>query len=631
MSTTLRLLFSFFLSIALFNTSATTTFPEDVNILEAYLDGVIETHMKEKNIAGASLSLVKDGETILKKGYGYADVERKTEVDPEVTLFRLGSVSKLFTWLAVLQQVEQGNLNLDADINDYLEAFSIPETFEQPITLRSLMSHTPGFEDILLEIFVRDAEEMLPLEELFQRQMPKRVRPPLEVASYSNHGTGLAQYLVEKVSGLPFEEYVEEKILKPLGMMCTTFRQPLPEEKMVFLSKGYSFRDGIFREGDFEYVPMTGAGGASASAADMVVFMKAMLNNTCIDTICLMEPATYDIMAEPVLFHAPEMNPALHGYMDLSRNNHRIIGHGGDTFLFHTLMLLIPEENFGFFLSFNSEAGAGTYSKVFEQFLDRFFPDPRELMDTITLDDDYLEGFTGSYKANRHPHTDILKILSLAMAAEVSTDNGRLRLSDGFTGETSFWLPVDSLTFRNENSNELMAFEREGTDRAGKLYFGQWPIMAFERMRGGYSIGWNLFVIVLSLLCVLFILIGWPLLYLLRRNYVKALHARNPLPTGTKLLAWICALFLALFYLFIFIGFSGGTDIVFGVPGIIKIGVVFPFLSILFLLGMIWQSLVIWQTRDLRIRSRLFYNLATFAFILAIWQINFWNFLGWNF
>ncbi len=626
-----RILLFFFFSVTLSNAGASSPFPEDLNTLESYLDGVIETHLKERNIAGASVSIVNNGEIILKKGYGYADVDRKIEVDPDVTLFRIGSVSKLFTWLAVLQQVEQGNLDLEADINDYLEAFRIPETFDRPVTLRSIMSHTPGFEDILLELFVKEPEDMLPLEELFQEQMPKRVRPPLEVAAYSNHGTGIAQYLVEKASGLPFEQYVEEHIFKPLDMMCSTFRQPLQEDKKPYLSKGYRFSEGAFHEMGFEYVPMTGAGGASISAADMAVFMKALLNNTCKDTICLMDPSTYQIMKTPVLFHAEGMNPALHGYMDISRNNYKVIGHGGNTFWFHSLLALIPETQTGFFISFNSETGAYSYAKVFEQFMNRFFPDPRPLKDTITLERDYLEGFTGNFKPNRHPHTDILKILSLAMATEVRLDEGRLRTDDGLLGETTFWLPIDSLTFRKENSNELMAFEREETSKAEKLFFGEWPIMAFERIKGGYSIGWNLFVIVFSLVCVLFIFIGWPMLYLIRKNYVKALHAKNPLPTGSKLLAWICALFFALFYVFIFIGFGVGNEILYGIPGIIKVGVAFPFIAILFLLGMIWQSLVLWQTRDIRIRSRLFYNLATIAFILALWQINFWNMLGWKF
>ncbi|MGM0649816.1 MAG: serine hydrolase domain-containing protein [Bacteroidota bacterium] len=172
--------------------------------------------MDEMKIAGASISLIHNGELLLNKGYGYADIEEDRKVDPDRTLFRLGSISKLFTWIAVLQQVEQGSLNLDADINQYLTSFSIPETYEEPVTLRSLMSHTPGFEDVLLHLFLREGDPVPPLEEQFSEKLPRRIMPPLREAAYSNHGAGLAQLLVEKASGMPFEEYAASYIFTPL-------------------------------------------------------------------------------------------------------------------------------------------------------------------------------------------------------------------------------------------------------------------------------------------------------------------------------------------------------------------------------------------------------------------------------
>ena len=118
--------------------------------MEAFLDKLLGREMEKHHIAGAAVSVVKDGKLFFAKGYGYADLENGIPVDPEQTIFRIGSVAKLFTWTAVMQLVEQGKLDLDADINTYLD-FRIPDTYPQPITLKHLLTHTSGFEDRYFE------------------------------------------------------------------------------------------------------------------------------------------------------------------------------------------------------------------------------------------------------------------------------------------------------------------------------------------------------------------------------------------------------------------------------------------------------------------------------------------------
>ena len=124
--------------------------PTDPAELEAFLDELLAKDMEEYHIAGAAVSVVKDGKLFFAKGYGYADLEKGIPVDPEQTIFRIGSIGKMFTWTAVMQLVEQGKLDLDADVNTYLD-FRIPDTYPQPITLKHLMTHTSGFEDRWLE------------------------------------------------------------------------------------------------------------------------------------------------------------------------------------------------------------------------------------------------------------------------------------------------------------------------------------------------------------------------------------------------------------------------------------------------------------------------------------------------
>ena len=176
---------------------------------EAFLDALIPSQLRNRNIAGAVVSVVKDGQVVFQKGYGYADVEAKKPVLPDQTLFRPGSISKLFTATAVMQLVEQGKLDLDRDVNDYLD-FAIPKTYPQPVTLRQLLTHTAGFEETLKNLFVAHESDIKPLRTYLVNQMPARIFPPGKIPSYSNYGFTLAGYIVERVSGEKFEDYIEQ-------------------------------------------------------------------------------------------------------------------------------------------------------------------------------------------------------------------------------------------------------------------------------------------------------------------------------------------------------------------------------------------------------------------------------------
>lgn len=598
--------------------------------LEAFLDGTIQAYMDKQHLAGATIGIIQNGEVLLLKGYGHANIEYDIHVDPAVTLFRIGSVSKLFTWLAILQQIELGRLDLDEDINNYIEAFKIPDTFDEPITIRSLLTHTPGFEDVLLELFIREGNPIPALEEIFRKKIPKRIMPPLQEAAYSNHGTGLAQYLVELASGMPFEDYVEEFILNPLGMYCTTFRQPLPDHLQPYMSNGYAYRNGRFEKQGFELVPMTGAGGASTTAKDMMIFMDALLNYTRLDTISLMDSATYAIMKEPLLKHAPHMNPALHGFMDISPANVRMIGHGGNTFLFHSLLALFPEHNTGVFMSFNSENGGGTYADVIMQFIKRYFPPKDPIAYDIHLEKEYLEGFAGRYIANRRPHSDVLKIIGIMNSVEITACNNTLHYYD-FLGNQHELIPVDSTTFFSNNKQLYIGFNRDPDYRATKLYVSNFPIIAFDRLKGLYLPQIHLFILIITILVIVYVLVVWPFMYFVRINYDRKPKAKHPLPIFTKLVAWVASLFLFLFYVLLMYSTSGGNEIVFGVPNSLRIALFFPIAAIPFILLMIWNSLLVWKAKQLRKRSRVFYNIATIAFVLSIWQLHFWNLLGWKF
>ena len=350
----------------------------DANDLEAFFDGALLVQLESKHIAGAVVAVVAGDKLVFAKGYGYADVETHKPVDPQTTMFRVGSVTKLFTWTAVMQLVEEGKLDLDADVNTYLKGtgVQIPAAFDKPITLKNLLTHTPGFEDRVIGLFAHHASDVRPLADVLKNDMPARVRPPGVVSAYSNHGTAIAGLAVSSVSGKTWEEVVEQRLLNPLAMKNTLVRQPdkLPDT----MSKAYKWDGGRFKEEGFEYVPLAPAGAMSASAADMAHFLIAHLNDGKYDGTQILKPETARRMRERLFAPDPKADAMCYGFWELNRNSQRIIHHGGDTLMFHTLFAMIPAQKVGLFVSYNTDHAAGAREELLFAFLDRYFPVPDE-------------------------------------------------------------------------------------------------------------------------------------------------------------------------------------------------------------------------------------------------------------
>ncbi len=409
-----------------FSSSGISQSLTDTVRLEAFMDGIINTHLRDLHIAGATVSVIKDSKIILAKGYGYADVKKRIPVDPAISLFRIGSISKMFTWISVMQLVSKGKLRLDEDVNHYLKDFKIPEAYPTPVTLKDLMTHTPGFEDLVIGLFGKDSLTLKPLAEIFKKEMPLRVREPGSFASYSNHGTGMAAYIVEQVSGMSFNDYVEKNILEPLQMRHTSFLQPLPARLRADLSHGYSYKGGEFVEEGFEYVPLYPVGAAASSATDMTHFMRAILQNGRWKDFIMLDSATLAFMEQPAHRHHPDVNPMRYGFMDLSRNGVTVIGHGGNTFWFHSLMALFPESNAGLFISFNTDKGGSTSLDVLNEFMDEYFPEKNPLKTPIASSKKFLKQFEGAYRVNRFAYNDITTVSSLLGHIKVSVKDSMM-------------------------------------------------------------------------------------------------------------------------------------------------------------------------------------------------------------
>ena len=591
-----------------------------------FMDGVVQTHLRDKHIAGATICVVKDGRILLAKGYGFSDVKKQTPVIASETLFRIGSISKLFTWTSVMQLVQQGKLDLNVDINQYLKDFKIPATYKEPITLKHLMTHSPGFEDLVIGLFAKDSSKVKRLGEILVKEIPGRVRPAGEVSSYSNHGTGMAAYIVEQVSGMNWIDYVEKNILNPLAMTSTTFRQPLPMRLKSNMSKGYVFVDGEFKEKPFEYVPLAPVGAASTTALDMANFMRAHLQLGAFEGVHILDSTTSKFMQSPAFQHAPHVNPMRYGFMDMSQNGVEVIGHGGDTFWFHSNMALLPADNVGLFISFNSEKGAGTYSEVLEAFMDRYFPEKNVLKPGIKLPAKYLQKFAGEYRVNRFAYNDFTKLASWFGRGKIEVVDSKLKTK--FGEDRDYWVPIDSLTFRQEFTSEVIEFKKNSYGKISTLFIGGLPIAAFDKMSGLDLSSVHTIILIISVVFVLLTLIGGPMKYFIRKDYKREINSARKVPLSARLTSWCTALFFFIFFLLLMVGMGDTNSIVYGVPITIKIALAFPLIAVFFTVFVWYFVIMIWINKSGDVMDRMSYSSFGIVCLLLIWQLNYWNLLG---
>ncbi|MCP4258964.1 MAG: serine hydrolase [Planctomycetes bacterium] len=608
-----------------------STGPTNPVELEAFMDGFIGAHLETHHIAGATVSLVKDGDLFFAKGYGYADVNEKKRVIADETLFRIGSISKLFVWTAIMQLVEQGKLDLNADINTYLNDFKIPDTYDEPVTLAHLMTHTAGFEEYVIGLFARDKELLSPLGEILTRELPARVRVPGDVASYSNHGTGIAAYIVEQASGLIWNDYVEENILIPLEMKHTTFRQPVPEPLSKAASKGYSYGGGEFHEEGFEYIPLAPVGAASTTATDMATFMITHLQLGQFGETSILDSTIARQMQGTLFRHTPDVNPMSHGFIDMSMNGQWVIGHGGSTFMFHSTMVLLPEHKVGLFVSYNSKNGGVAVDKVYKAFMDRYYPagEIRTLEPTENARNQLCR-FEGSYRANRYAHRRLTKLSSaFGMVKVILTEEGTLKTITPW--ETTRWIETAPLTFREEDGLETLAFREDEKGRITHMFLGDLPIIAFERLGltelPAVHRGLGVVAVILFLITVVF----WPVASLIRRKYGVTLDPKMCVPAPARMLIWSTCLLFVVFAIGLANVLSDPNEIAYGVPLGLKVLLVLPILAAILTLGALVYTVVIWRLRKGCTWRRIYYTVITFMCIAVLWQLNYWNLLGFRY
>jgi CubicO group peptidase (beta-lactamase class C family) len=524
-------------------TTATPSAAPELNRadLDAWLDGYMPYALKAAGIPGAVVVVVKDGQPLTMRGFGYSDVKARKAVDPENTLFRPGSVSKLLTWTAVMQQVQAGKLDLDKDINTYLD-FKIPAKDGKPVTLRNLMTHTGGFAETVKWLILYGKKQPVSLRTALTRQVPDRIYGPGEIPAYSNYGASLAGYIVERVSGEPFDQYIERHILAPAGMNHSSFRQPLPANLDGLMSKAY--KPGTDEPQPFEVIALSPAGALSASGADMGRFMIAHLNNK------LLDPATAKLMyaeANKPFSGLPAM--AL-GFYHEDRNGLTIVGHGGDTVFFHSDLHLIPEKNVGLYISMNSVGKNGSAHALREQllheFTDRYYPAPQRMLATAPTAKEHGAAMSGHYVSSRAGGFNWFRAIALIGQTTVAVDKDNYLVASSITdpsGTPRKWREVGPWLWQEVNGSDFLQAIPNGKGGVKMFSITPYaPIIEFVPAPASLNAGWILPVAGIALLVLLIAAIGWPVVRAVRWRYgYKSDLAGRPLLLHrlTRATAWV--------------------------------------------------------------------------------------------
>lgn len=603
--------------------------------VDAWLDGFMPYALETGTIPGAVVVVVKNGKVLSQHGYGLSDVEAGTPVDPEYTLFRPGSVSKLVTWTAVMQLKEAGKLDLDADINEYLD-FKVPPE-GKPISMRNLMTHTGGFEEAIKNLLFHDPARLQSLGDYLKAWVPEQIFDPGTTPAYSNYGTALAGYIVERVSGQPFDDYVEEHIFAPLDMQDSTFRQPLPESLVPQMSKGYLTDSGSPIE--FELLGPAPAGSMSSTGADMAKFMIAHLQLGRYGDNRILQEDTAREMHETALDMIPPLNRMELGFFETNINNEQVIAHLGDSRAFHTAMHLFVDRNVGLYLSVNGTGKAGAAGRIrsslFEQFADRYFPAGEAVASAETeIEEGHAAKMAGVWWPSRGARSNFFGATGMLGGSKISV-NGKGELvvpsQRGPDGKPVKWVEVAPYVWHEVGGRNRLAAVVENGEVVRWSVDGLAPFTVFERVPASMSSAWLSPAFQFSLAVFALTFLFWPLAAGVRRYYKAKFALVGVQRSSYRRVRVFAGLVLAVLTGWVLVfnammkDFSNMSDALAPWLWLLYVAGVVAFAGAL--LVNVWNVKVVWSDRG-RWFAKLWSLLLVFAAAIVLWGSYAWKLLA---
>ncbi|MES5867230.1 serine hydrolase [Bacillus cereus group sp. RP32] len=433
--------------------------PNNKKEIESFADPLFEEKMKKYNVNGSSFVVVHDGKVVVNKGYGYADKEKKIPVTKD-TVFQIASVSKTFTALAVMQQVDKGNIKLDQDVQKYLGGLQIPNQTGKPVTLFDMLTYTSGFDFPDLTNITgpeyTDDENSIPMKEFFSKHMPTVVRPPGEVYTYDNVSFALAGFAVENVTNSPFSKYMENNVFKPLDMKSTSmsFTPELIERMATHYgptgepipTSGSGLRD-------------TPQGSILSTAEDMSKYMIMQLQKGKFKDKEIVSKKSIDMMHAYQVFDDKTNPVATIGFetpFNKFANGQHVVMKGGSMPGHQSLMILVPEQKTAFFMSYNNDSMMSI--DVYEALMDHYFPAKKNEVKTsyLPLEEKEAHKYLGLFQNTRFA----------TIRTHFTYENGNLVMEGGITGKQVLKM-IHPLLFEDSEGNKV-AFKKNS---AGEITY----------------------------------------------------------------------------------------------------------------------------------------------------------------
>ena len=585
--------------------------------VETFVNGFASYALKSYDVPGLGFVMVKDGEVFFSKGYGYANVEKQVPFDPDQTIVRGGSIVKTITALAVMHLVEQGKLDLDADVNQYLTHFKVPNTYDQQITARQLLHYTAGLDTRFIGIRVKSMDEIPPLGEYLAHHLTDRVRPPGEIRSYNDFEIALAGLLVEEVSGMSYDQYVQEHVFKPLGMESSSIYLSKEDEGRVAL--GYR-SDGQPYPLNYYYLNDAAGAGFNTTVSDLARYMIMHLENGSYDGVQLLSEETAKELHTTRFQHDPHLPGIAYTFDEQYWGGLRVLAKSGGAPGFQNRMLLLPDLGIGIYFVQNRDYSAELFSELEQEFQRRFFPGSygQPLQEEIPVTDPHeLDRYAGYYVVMiDYSEGSLEKVRSLADQRQVKVDDqGRLKLYG-----SSLQRVGDNL-FQWSNNGDYVAFREDNQGNITHMFYARTALL---RVPWYETFPVQMGLLGFSLVTFLTALVGWLVAGLKRQGKLYGV-------SGSLSLLFVGFLVgLGLLLAPVFAGVDPPWVFSFAPPTELLVLLALPLGGVALTLSLAWQVFRSWKEKRggwfVRVHNTLIL-LASFAFLFFL---NTWNLLGYR-
>jgi CubicO group peptidase (beta-lactamase class C family) len=598
------------------------------------LDQFAEDHLRKhigKELDSAAVVFVNEEGVLLEKSLGYAKPADYVPADPRRTVYQIGSNSKLFVAVAAMQLYEQGKLNLNADIRDYVGDIAIKNRFPQPVSMSELLTHTSGIEDRKLGRTQPPDRPLMTLDEFFKRFPPVVSYPPGEQLNYSGNAMTLAAHIVEAISGESFFQFAEDHIYAPLAMGRSSFRQPLP----VALKQD--------RADMLDVPPLIKypEGGMASTVDDMSHFLRALLHGGGYGANRVLKEETVRLMLSRHFSADPAMAGIGYGFFEANLSGNRVWMHSGD-YRHISVLCLSPERKIAFYLvmSLRDELHEPLLTSFANDFFKAFFPQTGTVEapkpGEAPLD---ASSLVGTYRDNAVPNSSIEKFIQGMLFgdgdAQVTFDKVRrvLQFHPPSSQETVDLVRRDDLLFESNDAKFGITMRFRKTSSGTNMFISAGALGEYSFRKIPWF--WSQVPQLILHLALLFLFGTWLLSILLAFFIHRLRECWFPRNSISDVALWnlsiVALLTVTGFVLFFALGFTiPNASMIIGVPAMFKVLPVFYTAACVAALPLpIWLFRV-WKRRVWRLGFRTYFTSVVLAAFLFIPICVYWNLFGYR-